>query len=139
MAGGGWLHLKGDGRRRRAITVGDLAGILALAVAPVLVILIWNPWYTPLIHHLAGDSRPDYPGLFHRPVSESATAVVNILASEPVGERSALPTVRLWVRSAEYLALNRLIMRYGFGEVLVQGKVIGIVRGMHPSFSGLPD
>lgn len=31
------------------------------------------------------------------------------------------------------------VMRYGFGEVLVQGKVIGIVRGMHPSFSGLPD
>ncbi len=31
------------------------------------------------------------------------------------------------------------VMRYGFGDVLVQGKVVGIVRGMHPSFSRLPD
>ncbi|MEJ2521053.1 MAG: transcriptional repressor LexA [Desulfuromonadales bacterium] len=31
------------------------------------------------------------------------------------------------------------IMRYGFGDVLVQGKVVGIVRGMHPIFSRLPD
>lgn len=30
------------------------------------------------------------------------------------------------------------VMRYGFSEVLVQGKVVGIVRGQHPSFS-LPD
>ena len=30
------------------------------------------------------------------------------------------------------------VMRYGFGEVMVQGKVIGIVRGLHPSFSRLP-
>lgn len=29
------------------------------------------------------------------------------------------------------------IMRYGFGEVLVQGKVVGIVRGPHASFSRL--
>lgn len=27
------------------------------------------------------------------------------------------------------------VMRYGFGELLVQGKVIGVVRGMHSSFS----
>ncbi len=27
------------------------------------------------------------------------------------------------------------IMRYGFSEVLVQGKVIGVIRGAHPSFS----
>lgn len=31
------------------------------------------------------------------------------------------------------------VMRYGFSEVLVQGKVVGIVRGMHSSFSRLPD
>ena len=31
------------------------------------------------------------------------------------------------------------VMRYGFSEVLVQGKVVGIVRGVHPSFSRLPD
>ena len=30
------------------------------------------------------------------------------------------------------------VMHYGFSEVLVQGKVVGIVRGPHPSFS-LPD
>jgi repressor LexA len=30
------------------------------------------------------------------------------------------------------------VMRYGFGEVLIQGKVIGVVRATHPSFSG-PD
>jgi repressor LexA len=29
------------------------------------------------------------------------------------------------------------VLRYGFGEVLIQGKVIGVVRAMHPSFSGL--
>jgi repressor LexA len=28
------------------------------------------------------------------------------------------------------------VMRYGFGEVLIQGKVIGVVRATHPSFSG---
>lgn len=27
------------------------------------------------------------------------------------------------------------VMRYGFGEILVQGKVIGVIRGPHPSFS----
>lgn len=27
------------------------------------------------------------------------------------------------------------VMRYGFSEILVQGKVIGVVRGPHPSFS----
>jgi len=27
------------------------------------------------------------------------------------------------------------VMRYGFGEVLVQGKVVGIIRGTHASFS----
>jgi len=27
------------------------------------------------------------------------------------------------------------VMRYGFNEVLVQGKVIGVIRGAHPSFS----
>ncbi len=31
------------------------------------------------------------------------------------------------------------VMRYGFSEVLVQGKVVGIVRGQHSSFSPLPD
>ncbi len=31
------------------------------------------------------------------------------------------------------------VMQYRFSEVLVQGKVIGIVRGMHPSFSRLLD
>jgi len=31
------------------------------------------------------------------------------------------------------------VMRYGFGDVLVQGKVIGIVRGAHASFSRLAD
>ena len=30
------------------------------------------------------------------------------------------------------------VMRYGFSEVLVQGKVVGIVRTGHPSFSRLP-
>jgi repressor LexA len=27
------------------------------------------------------------------------------------------------------------VMHYGFGEILVQGKVIGVIRGPHPSFS----
>ncbi len=31
------------------------------------------------------------------------------------------------------------VMRYGFSEVLVQGKVVGLVRGGHPSFSRLQD
>ena len=31
------------------------------------------------------------------------------------------------------------VMRYGFSEVLVQGKVVGIVRGPHASFSRQPD
>lgn len=31
------------------------------------------------------------------------------------------------------------VMRYGFGEVLVQGKVVGIIRGTHTSFSRLAD
>lgn len=28
------------------------------------------------------------------------------------------------------------IMRYGFNELLVQGKVVGVIRGAHPVFSG---
>ena len=27
------------------------------------------------------------------------------------------------------------VQRYGLAEVLVQGRVVGVVRGMHPSFS----
>lgn len=30
---------------------------------------------------------------------------------------------------------NYPVMRYGFNEILVQGKVIGVIRGAHPSFS----